>query len=273
MTCRDEVIDAMVRLEKRHGKSVFQLGLIVKEVLSYTSQYEESTIRTHITAHMCAQAPINAAVVTDDLDRVGRGLYKLRYGKPKAKSKFFCNRCLKPHTTYEDVLNCTNPVRGNKKAYRRQIRRKAKKIPLPIPPNPNVYHFSDWPIEIPALPGVYAIWKGKTLIYVGEAGRNWTEKKPGSGHLKGRLSDHARAQRADVFPTYVFERFVGRTLQDSDWKLIESGEKHMNEYARDFIRSELSFSYLPTSDWTTAKSMESDIQRGALGQRPIINPA
>ena len=83
MTCRDEVIDAMVRLENRHGKSIFQLSLIVNEVLSHTNEYEESTIRTHISARMCAQAPANHAVVTDDLDRVGRGLYKLRHGSPK----------------------------------------------------------------------------------------------------------------------------------------------------------------------------------------------
>ena len=78
MTCRDEVINAMVRLEKRHRKSAFQLNVIVKVVLSATNYYKESTIRTHISSHMCAQAPVNAAVVTDDLDRIGRGLYKLR---------------------------------------------------------------------------------------------------------------------------------------------------------------------------------------------------
>ena len=83
MTCRDEVINAMVRLENRHGKSIFELHLIVKEVLSHTLDYKESTVRTHVSAHMCAQAPVNNAVVTDDLDRVGRGLYKLRYGSPK----------------------------------------------------------------------------------------------------------------------------------------------------------------------------------------------
>ncbi len=83
MTCRNEVLNAMGRLERRHGKSVFPLAEIVKEVLSHTRQYEESTIRTHISAHMCAQAPVNNAVVTDDLDRVGRGLYKLRYGNPR----------------------------------------------------------------------------------------------------------------------------------------------------------------------------------------------
>ena len=83
MTCRDEVIEAMVRLERRHGKVVFQLSEILKEVLTKTDQYKESTIRTHISAHMCAQAPVNAAVVYDDLDRVGWGLYKLRHGSPK----------------------------------------------------------------------------------------------------------------------------------------------------------------------------------------------
>ena len=61
MTCRNEVLNAMERLKRRHGKSVFPLTEIVQEVLSHTRQYEESTISTHISAHMCAQAPVNAA--------------------------------------------------------------------------------------------------------------------------------------------------------------------------------------------------------------------
>ena len=71
----------MVRLERRHGRHIFRLYEIVQEVFAKTDRYAESTVRTHISAHMCAQAPVNAAFVTDDLDRVDRGLYKLRHGQ------------------------------------------------------------------------------------------------------------------------------------------------------------------------------------------------
>jgi len=143
---------------------------------------------------------------------------------------------------------------------------------IPIARPPDVHRFFDWPIDIPEVPGTYAIWQGPTLIYTGEAGKNWRPERPGSGHLKGRLSDHANAQRADVFPTYVFERFVGRQLADEDWSLIETGERHMTHYAREFIRAELSFSFVPTSDHSQALEWEKRIRAGELGVKPLINP-
>ena len=42
------------------------------------STYSESTIRTHVTSRMCANAPDNHGTTYDDLVRVGRGLYRLR---------------------------------------------------------------------------------------------------------------------------------------------------------------------------------------------------
>ena len=143
---------------------------------------------------------------------------------------------------------------------------------LPIGVPPNVFQFAGWPIEIPVAPGAYAIWRGLILIYAGEAGKNWKPEQPGSGHLRGRLSDHANAQRADVFPTYVFERFVGRKLTDEDWSFIETGERHMTHYAREFIRKELSFSFATTSDHTQALEWERRIRAGELGAKPLINP-
>ena len=53
---------------------------IIQEVQAATTRFAESTIRIHVCAHMCKQAPVNAAVVYNDLDRVGHGLYRLRSG-------------------------------------------------------------------------------------------------------------------------------------------------------------------------------------------------
>ena len=78
MTCRDAVLETMRMLRDRHGRDVVELEEIVLEVLSSTSAFKESTIRTHITSRMCANAPDNHAVVYGDLERVGRGRYRLR---------------------------------------------------------------------------------------------------------------------------------------------------------------------------------------------------
>lgn len=46
MTCRDEVLVAFDRLQRRHGGEVFDLSETLQEVLASESTYSESTIRT-----------------------------------------------------------------------------------------------------------------------------------------------------------------------------------------------------------------------------------
>lgn len=78
MTCREEVLAAFERLERRHSRDVFDLAEIVQEVLARTAAYKESTISTHVTSRMCADAPAHHGVVYADLERVGRGRYRRR---------------------------------------------------------------------------------------------------------------------------------------------------------------------------------------------------
>lgn len=78
VTCRDEIIEAFQVLARRHERDVFSPSDIVGEMRHQGSRYQESTIRTHIVSRMCANAPDHHAVVYDDLERVGPGLYRLR---------------------------------------------------------------------------------------------------------------------------------------------------------------------------------------------------
>lgn len=77
MTCRDQVHAALARLERRHDRHVFALDEIVQEVLATTTRYSEQTIRTHVASRMCADAPRHHAVTYSDLERVGRGRYRI----------------------------------------------------------------------------------------------------------------------------------------------------------------------------------------------------
>ena len=76
MTARQAVLDAFSRLEGRTDRDTFRLVELVAEVMATTSEYEESTIRTHIVSVMCANAPIHHSNHTDDLLRVGQGQYR-----------------------------------------------------------------------------------------------------------------------------------------------------------------------------------------------------
>lgn len=83
MTCRDEVLAAFARLMARTSRETFSLGEIVREVCPQGCSYRVSTIRTHVTSRMYANAPDHHAVVYDDLERVGRGLYRLRSNRSR----------------------------------------------------------------------------------------------------------------------------------------------------------------------------------------------
>lgn len=77
-TCREQVLAALARLERRHGRHIFALDEIVQEVQTATTCYSEQTIRTHVVSRMCANAPRHHAVTYSDLERVDRGCYRIR---------------------------------------------------------------------------------------------------------------------------------------------------------------------------------------------------
>lgn len=85
-TCRDAVLLAMLTLERRTQRTDFQLQEIVREVQSHTKRYPETTIRTHVTSVMCADAPMHHQNHTDDLERVERGKYRRRETPARSRS-------------------------------------------------------------------------------------------------------------------------------------------------------------------------------------------
>lgn len=77
-TCRDAILEAFGRLERRHGRQTFDLAEIVTETLAVDASFAESTIRTHVSSRMCADAPDNHGTVYADLERVDLGRYRRR---------------------------------------------------------------------------------------------------------------------------------------------------------------------------------------------------
>lgn len=66
MTCRDEILVAVAELVGT-GVDPFTLNNVIEVMRRNRSRYKESTISTHVTSRMCANAPANHAVVYDDL--------------------------------------------------------------------------------------------------------------------------------------------------------------------------------------------------------------
>ena len=78
MTCREEILACANRIVAQKGINEFTLREIINCMKSAGTRYEESTIRTHVTSRMCANAPKHHAVKFDDLERVARGIYRLK---------------------------------------------------------------------------------------------------------------------------------------------------------------------------------------------------
>jgi len=73
---RHEILQAVAAITTRSGRSTFTLAEVVAEMRG--SRYAESTVRTMVSSHLCAQAQGPGIDSHTDFDRVERGVYQLR---------------------------------------------------------------------------------------------------------------------------------------------------------------------------------------------------
>lgn len=85
MTCRDEILDAILSIIGGSTEVEFTVREVIEEMQRRGTRYKESTIRTHVTSRMCANAPDNHPVTYDDLLRTGRASYVLADGEVSAR--------------------------------------------------------------------------------------------------------------------------------------------------------------------------------------------
>lgn len=71
MGAREDILAAIRRL----NRETFTVVDVLREMTG--TEYSESTIRTHITSRMCADAPDNHGTTYADLERVRYGQYRL----------------------------------------------------------------------------------------------------------------------------------------------------------------------------------------------------
>lgn len=76
-TAREQILAAIDRMGAGSG-GTFTIEDVLDELRSQGSDLAESTIRTHVTSRMCGDSPDNHGTTYDDLERVDRGVYRLR---------------------------------------------------------------------------------------------------------------------------------------------------------------------------------------------------
>ena len=77
MTCREEILTCVEELAQRTGEDDFTVQEIVDCMRKKDTRYKESTIKTHITSRLCANAPDHHGATYNDLERIDRGTYRL----------------------------------------------------------------------------------------------------------------------------------------------------------------------------------------------------
>jgi len=75
--CREEVLGAAREIVRRKGKNEFTVVEVIDFLRRQGSEYEDSTIRTHIVSRCCGNANKHHGTTYDDFRRVSRGVYRL----------------------------------------------------------------------------------------------------------------------------------------------------------------------------------------------------
>lgn len=146
------------------------------------------------------------------------------------------------------------------------------------------YAFADWPN--PDLPrvaaGVYAVWHGEQLLYVGMSGHGLTaadleqHRRLGRGAkgLQGRLRSHRNGRRgSDQFCLYVFDRLILPSLTPEEIARAADGAEALDVRTRRFIQAHLTYSFVVTADGAEALALERRLRSGAWSVGPpLINP-
>ena len=81
MGAREELLAAAHSLADS-GTTLFTPAELIARARAEGSQYPDSTLRTHVVSVMCSNAPVNHGTTYGDLERVGRGLYRLTSAAP-----------------------------------------------------------------------------------------------------------------------------------------------------------------------------------------------
>jgi hypothetical protein len=128
--------------------------------------------------------------------------------------------------------------------------------------------FRDWPnLAVPAgTAGVYTIWSGDRLVYVGIAVRS----------LRQRLATHATGRRGgDQFCAYVADRPVLPTVTPDEIKAISVGELSFDARVRCYIHQNFRYpALLPAAYWWNPCSYDASaglrVEHAAVRPLPYI---
>jgi hypothetical protein len=140
------------------------------------------------------------------------------------------------------------------------------------------HYLRDLPtLDVPQLPGIYALWFKRELLYVGIVTRDPGETtNPNARGLAGRLSAHRTGRMTNHFALSAAFRFVFPALSDKDRALLATGElglRAVQAMTRNWIAANVEFSAIAVPA-SVSRAAEPVVQRSGLGGSgpPAFNP-
>ncbi|MFJ5770990.1 hypothetical protein [Psychrobacillus sp. NPDC093180] len=76
-SARDEIIEVVKFITKEREVKSFTVREVLNVMRNRETNYKDSTIRTHIISKCCANAPKHHGTVSNDFERIGRGIYRI----------------------------------------------------------------------------------------------------------------------------------------------------------------------------------------------------
>jgi hypothetical protein len=139
------------------------------------------------------------------------------------------------------------------------------------------YSFKDWPNEDipPVAAGVYLIWDGEDLIYVGMSGRqiekNLHKRRYG---LYNRLQAHSSGRLSgDQFCVYVANRLVIPNLTQEQLGQFRDDDINLDMLTKEYVQ-QLDYQFCVVDSSKEAFSLEEACKQGAFeGRVPLLNPS
>lgn len=116
---------------------------------------------------------------------------------------------------------------------------------------------ADWR-TVPDTPGVYVIYAGDEVLYVGMAGRN------GRGSLRNRLRDHASGQIVNMFAQYLF---LARVQHEHEQRIVHP--RAAKAACQSWIAERCAFRFCQTGTGVEARAFEGELKRRL---KPALNP-
>jgi len=123
--------------------------------------------------------------------------------------------------------------------------------------------------------GVYSIWQGDVLVYIGHAGRAVDLGREGrKTGLADRLSHHGAGRRSgDQFCVYVADRLILPTLSAADLADIGAGTLLLDDFVYVYVQDRFTYRVTVTPDIATAREVEKAARGGGLtAGKPLLNP-